>query len=239
MNKESQLPIIIFILTITLGLLSVLFSLQIKGLKLAEIFQVGVYPSASPSGGGCSPGTVGANCGGGCSASSGCDACNCPPADGNCCGTPARFPCTDQDCPCTDGDPSTICDGGHESPPPSSPSPSSPRSPSPSPSRSPGPSPSGSASPGPILSCTSLGPQPSAAQPGQRLTFTCQAAAQNTTINHYNFRVNSGTVSKVNTSAATANFNFTVPAGGGSFTVQCQVCRSPDENDCTAWGQTQ
>jgi hypothetical protein len=87
--------------------------------------------------------------------------------------------------------------------------------------------------------CEDLGPIPNNPQPGQILTFTCTSGASNVTINHYNFRVNNGTATKVTTSASTANFNFTVPADGGSFTVQCQVCKSSDDSNCTQWGQMQ
>ncbi len=113
-------------------------------------------------------------------------------------------------------------------------------SPSPSPLVSPSPSPgvSPSPSPSPFIECTTLGPQPSNPQPGDELTFTCSASATGgTTINHYNFRVNQGTVTRVDSSNTQASFNYTVPAEGESFTVQCQVCSSSDNSNCTTWGQ--
>ena len=87
------------------------------------------------------------------------------------------------------------------------------------------------------IQCTSLYPQPDNPQRGDTLTFTCASSVTNATINHYNFRVNGGTPTRVDTDALQATYNFTVPETGNEFNVQCQVCTSADETSCTAWGQ--
>ena len=112
--------------------------------------------------------------------------------------------------------------------------------PSPSPSNEPSPSPSPSESPSPPPSnfqCTGLGPQPDNPQRGDIFTFTCTSSVTDTAINHYNFRVNGAGDQKVDTDAGQATYNFTVPETGTEFNVQCQVCTSTDETNCTAWGQ--
>jgi len=142
-------------------------------------------------------------------------------------------------CSCDRGDNDPWCcdgDGDHSPQPSPSHSPSPSRSPSPSPSQSPSPSPSSGS-----FSCTQLGPTPQSPQPGQVLTFTCKSTANNMTINHYNFRVNDGSPTKVSAPAGNpleASFSYTVPASGNQFKVQCQVCTSTDDSRCTSWGQT-
>lgn len=88
--------------------------------------------------------------------------------------------------------------------------------------------------------CISLSPQPTDPQPGDKLTFTCNSLVEGkATIHHYNFRVNEATASSsVVTSDSQASFEYTVPAEG-NYKVQCQVCASSDETDCTAWGQAE
>ena len=88
------------------------------------------------------------------------------------------------------------------------------------------------------IQCTSLYPQPDNPQRGDTLTFTCTSTAADTSVNHYNFRINEGAPVKIDSATTQAAYNFTVPDTGTEFYVQCQVCASVDDSDCTAWGQT-
>ena len=89
------------------------------------------------------------------------------------------------------------------------------------------------------IQCTGLSPQPDNPQHGDTLAFTCASTTADTAVNHYNFRVNGGAPIKVDSSAAQAAYSFTVPETGTEFRVQCQVCTSADDSDCTAWGQAE
>lgn len=119
-------------------------------------------------------------------------------------------------------------------------------SPSPSKPASPSLSPTPSASASAQLNCTQLGKNIVNPSPNTQVTFTCKATAKNTTLHHFNFRVNQGTTQKVSAvliSQATGQYQgtyiYTIPAAGGTFTVQCQVCRSADNSACTEWGKAQ
>lgn len=89
----------------------------------------------------------------------------------------------------------------------------------------------------PSFRCTNLAPQPTDPRPGEQLTFTCTASVSNTSIDHYNFRVNEGLGNRVDTPESEASFSYIVPDDIGVYKVQCQVCISPDDSQCTTWGK--
>lgn len=99
--------------------------------------------------------------------------------------------------------------------------------------------------PTPSFACLDLGPSPSEPQPGDELTFTCRGSALNIEIDHYNFQTLDESDAAIdshteNTSATEASYAFTVPEGGGTFKVQCQVCADLGGSEgvvCTQWGQ--
>ena len=151
---------------------------------------------------------------------------------------------SDSDCPhghvCYNSGSGMRCHDPQFDPDCNSPEPSHQNNPSPSPSNEPSPSPSDEPSPPPpAYECTGLGPQPDNPQRGDTVAFTCTSTVTDTTINHYNFRVNGTSSQRVDTDASQATYNFTVPETETEFNVQCQVCTSTDDSNCTQWGQSQ
>jgi len=138
----------------------------------------------------------------------------------------------------TQGTSRKIVDG---SPPPS---PTTTTSPSPTTTTSPSPTTTTSPSPTtPSLICIDLVRDPiTTLNIGDPVTFTCSHQIQNLVFNHYNYRYNIDNGDWQNPTGwqgiSGATPEFTIEQEG-VYKVQCQVCISQDNSQCTIWGQAQ
>ena len=111
---------------------------------------------------------------------------------------------------------------------------------------SPPPSPTTTTSPSPTtpsLICIDLVRDPiTTLNIGDPVTFTCSHQIQNLVFNHYNYRYNIDNGDWQNPTGwqgiSGATPEFTIEQEG-VYKVQCQVCISQDNSQCTIWGQAQ
>jgi len=100
-----------------------------------------------------------------------------------------------------------------------------------------------------LLTCTKLEgkPDPGSLSPGDEVTFACIAVSDPDPINHFEFRVStgSGTPVALPTVPATktdgeyeGETTYEIP-DYACYKVECRACTSSDSAECTQWGQAQ
>jgi hypothetical protein len=228
MISKKFLQVALLIVTSVLIGVGIFYLSVTQTQRMAEVFQQGIYASASVKPPPCT------NCSytchpTGCSGRGSCELSNlkCGVVGGQCIAT--DWFCTPK-CPsgCQEvqsGETCTVrcsnCTNEQKCycPPPSYP----PESPSPPPS-----------SPPQNLVCSSLTRTPTTApHVGSNLIFTCIGQPTNVTINHYEYRLSNNGGS---TFTQLPNNTYTVP-GPGNYVIQCRVCSSAGSTQCTTWGQ--
>jgi hypothetical protein len=87
-----------------------------------------------------------------------------------------------------------------------------------------------------LFACIELNYSPASPVLGTSLTFTCTAEGSN--LDHYEFRYQVGGGAYMPISPVSGGSNVSVPLlinQVGAYAVQCRVCRSYDDTNCSAW----
>ncbi len=100
----------------------------------------------------------------------------------------------------------------------------------------------------PVLACLDLTADSTALTEGDEVDFTCKGSSGvDSPVNHVEFRaqIEGGTWQSLGTAPATktgteygGTISYTVPQTG-SYRIECRVCTSADDSQCTQWGKAE